>query len=226
MFVNNRLLTNRSGYHCSIIQKITDITGENTMQQSQQKTDRRVLYTKRILRETLLELMQEKPIARITPTELCRRADMNRNTFYTHYDSPEALLKSIEGELYEQVKSSIDSSLNAGSISALLTEICQAIYDSRDLCAVLFSEYGDKDFLWQIIDLAHDRTLLEWQAVGLPDNRELAEMLYCFSANGSVAVIQQWILHGMQKSPFEIAQFIEQTSYFGLQGFMQKFTKF
>ena len=190
--------------------------------QNTTKTDRRVLYTKMFLKESLLALMKEKPIAKITPTELCRHAKMNRNTFYTHYDSPEALLKSIEDEMYEQVRRSIESSLTTGSISALLTEICQAIYDHRDLCAVLFSEYGDKDFLRHIIDLAHDRTITEWKAAGMHSDDEQAEMLYCYSVNGSVSVIQKWTLDGMKKSPQEIAQFLEKTSYFGLHGFIGK----
>jgi len=188
--------------------------------QNTEKTDRRVLYTKMFLRESLLALMKEKPIVKITPTELCRHAKMNRNTFYTHYDSPEALLRSIEDEMYEQIQSSIERSVSSESISALLTEICGAIYDHRDLCAVLFSQYGDKDFLKRIIDLAHDRTIAEWRAAGILHDGELAEMLYCYSVNGSVAVIQKWIMDGMRKSPQEIAGFLDKTSYFGLRGFI------
>lgn len=184
------------------------------------KVDRRVLYTKMFLRESLLALMKEKPIAKITLSELCRHAGINRNTFYAHYSSPEALLGTIQEELYEQVKQSIERSSKNGSISTLLTEICQAIYDSRDLCAVLFSEYGDKDFLRQIIDLAHDRTIAEWKVSGIEDKKEQIEMLYQFSVSGSVAVIQKWIQEGMGKSPREIAFFIERASYFGLQGFL------
>ena len=184
------------------------------------KTDRRVLYTKIFLRESLLALMMEKPISKITPTELCRHAKMNRNTFYSHYNSPEALLESIEIELYEQIRQSIESPLKTGSISTLLTEICQAIYEHRDLCAALFSDFGDKDYLRRIIGLAHDRTVTEWKAAGMGNDNEQLEMLYCFSVNGSVALIQQWIQEGMKNSPQEIAHFLERASYFGLQGFI------
>ena len=190
--------------------------------QNVEKTDRRVLYTKMFLKESLLTLMKEKPIAKITPTELCRHAGMNRNTFYAHYDSPEALLKSIEDEMYEQIWHSIECSLTSGSISSLLTEICQSIYDHRDLCAVLFSKYGDKDFLRRIIDLAHDSTIAEWNAAGMPDDSEQIEMLYCHSVNGSVSVIQKWILDGMKNSPNEIAMFIEKATYYGLRGFIER----
>jgi len=191
------------------------------MEENEKKTDRRVMYTKMFLKESLLALMKEKPIAKITPTELCRHAKMNRNTFYTHYDSPEALLKSIEDEMYEQIRHSIERSLMYGSISTLLTEICEAIFDHRDLCAVLFTEYGDKDFLRRIIDLAHERTVSEWEAAGMQNDNEQAEMLYWYSVNGSVSVIQKWILDGIRKTPQEIARFIETTSYFGLQGFIK-----
>ena len=184
------------------------------------KTDRRVLYTKMFLRESLLTIMKEKPIAKITPTELCRHAGLNRNTFYTHFNSPEALLDSIENEFYEQVRHSIEHSLVDGDITSSLTGICQSIFDNRDLCAVLFTEYGNKDFLRRIIDLAHDRTVSEWNVLGVKEDSEQMEMLYCFSVNGSVSVIQKWIQDGMKSTPNEIAQFIEKASNFGLRGFI------
>ncbi|WP_085834069.1 TetR/AcrR family transcriptional regulator [Clostridium merdae] len=192
------------------------------MPQSNEKMDRRVIYTKLFLREALLELIKTKPIAKITPTELCRYAKINRNTFYTHYNSPEELLESIEDELFEQIKQSIERSLKNDRISTLLTEICRAIYKNSDLCNVLFTENGDKDFLRRIIYLAHDKTIAEWKLAGLQEDEEQIEMLYCYSVNGSVSVIQQWILAGMKKNPEEIAQFIERASYAGLRGFLSK----
>ena len=43
--------------------------------------DRRVKYTLLALRGSLLELMREKDVSRITVKELCERADVNRGTF-------------------------------------------------------------------------------------------------------------------------------------------------
>lgn len=184
------------------------------------RVDRRVLYTKMFLRESLLELMKEKPIGKITPTELCRRADINRNTFYTHYDSPEALLHSIQNELFEQIRQSVEQSWKNGSMPAFLTEVCQVIHDNGDLCKTLFSDYGDKDFLRRIVDLAHDKTIAEWKAAGMKEDSGQPELLYAFSVNGSVAVIQKWIQDGMRYTPEEIALFIEKASFTGLKAFL------
>lgn len=190
------------------------------MKQKREKIDRRVLYTRMFLRESLLELMREKPVGRITPTELCRRAGINRNTFYSHYDSPEALLGSIEEELFEQIRRSVERSLRYERLPALLTEICQSILENGDLCKTLFSDFGDKDFLARIINLVHDRCIAEWREAGIKEDEEQVELLFSYSVSGSVSVIQKWIQGGMKKSPGEIALFIQKASYFGLQAFI------
>lgn len=187
----------------------------------QEKIDRRVLVTKMFLRESLLELIQAKPIGKITPTELCRHADINRNTFYKHYDSPEALLTSIENELFEKIRLSVERSWETSGMPAFLTEICQAIRDNGDLCRTLFSDFGDKDFLRRIVDLAHDKTIAQWKAAGMRDDAGQFELLYAFSVSSSVAVIQKWIQDGMTYTPGQIAAFIEKSTYFGLQGFLK-----
>ena len=78
-------------------------------QEQKTKTDRRVLYTKMFLKESLLELMKEKPVDKITPTELCRKADINRNTFYAHYYSTRDVLEEIETEFSTQIIESLSN---------------------------------------------------------------------------------------------------------------------
>ena len=62
------------------------------------KLDRRIRYTKSIIKKSLLELMQNTPYERITVKELCQKADINRATFYSHYDSLATLMEEIEYE--------------------------------------------------------------------------------------------------------------------------------
>lgn len=56
--------------------------------------DARVRYTRRMIETSFLELLEEKPVSRITVTQLCERAQINRATFYKHYlDIPDLLEK-------------------------------------------------------------------------------------------------------------------------------------
>ena len=73
------------------------------------KTDARVKYTKMVLKKALLELMQHKPVNKITVKEICERAELNRATFYAHYSDCFDLLESIEEELFGQFERSMQS---------------------------------------------------------------------------------------------------------------------
>lgn len=76
-------------------------------------TDRRSLRTKRNIREAFLELIQIKELRKITITELADKADIDRKTFYLHYESISGILveigNDIEKELYDIIKNNQES---------------------------------------------------------------------------------------------------------------------
>lgn len=185
------------------------------------KEDRRIKYTKMALRQSLLELMKKQPIFKITVTDICANADINRNTFYSHYSSPEDLLWQIEEELYNDIKQSVERSLKTETISTFINEICLSIADNGDLCKILFSEYGDKEFLKRIMYIARDKSLQEWKNISKDIDTHTLEKLYTFIANGAVALIQVWIQDGMKQSPQEVAMFIDQLTIHGLYGMLK-----
>lgn len=65
-------------------------------------TDRRTKYTKNVIRQALMELLKEKPISKITVTDICKLADINRSTFYSYYEDVYALMTQMQNELFEK----------------------------------------------------------------------------------------------------------------------------
>ena len=61
--------------------------------------DRRVIKTKKNIKESFIRLLSEKPFDDITVTELCAAAGMSRITFYTHYADKYELTESLFQEL-------------------------------------------------------------------------------------------------------------------------------
>ena len=56
--------------------------------------DRRIRRTRTAVFNAVLDLMVEKDTSKITVLELCKRADINKSTFYLHYKSMEDCLQS------------------------------------------------------------------------------------------------------------------------------------
>ncbi len=57
--------------------------------------DKRIIKTKRNLKETLIKLIKEKPFEKINVTNLCKLAQTSRITFYTYYEDKYALLEEL-----------------------------------------------------------------------------------------------------------------------------------
>lgn len=187
------------------------------------KTDRRVLYTKMFLKESLLELMKEKPVDKITPTELCRKAEINRNTFYAHYYSTRDVLEEIEVEFSTQIIDSLSNRFSAENIdiSQMLNEICHIIYEKRDFCKILLSENGDSAFFERIIMIGKSVIIDGWRKEGVGLSDDQMDMFFSYIVIGSVALIRKWAASDMKNTPAEIATLLERATYGGINGMIE-----
>ena len=65
----------------------------------QKKTDLRVVRTRKAIRDAFCAMIMEMDYPEITIKELTQRAMINRNTFYLHYGSIDALLRELQDEI-------------------------------------------------------------------------------------------------------------------------------
>ena len=163
----------------------------------EKKTDRRILKTKRALRESLLYLLKEQPIQKISVSRLCEKSDINRSTFYTYYSSPMDLLESIEDEILNTLEEDMIQFEKENSISQLMNSIIFYISEHKQLVRLLFS----------------DRR---------PDyDAEALSSLHIYIVSGCMAVIRQWITGGFKESEEEISSMLEKLSASTSAGFLQ-----
>ncbi len=74
--------------------------------------DRRIVRSERsraALKRAFLELFQWKEPEEITVVELCRKAGVNRSTFYAHYDYMDKLIREVLWESVAKVFGSMDT---------------------------------------------------------------------------------------------------------------------
>ena len=175
------------------------------------KMDRKKRYTRMVLQDSLIELMREKPINKITIKELCENADVNRSTFYAHFSDQFELLSTIEEETLSWAKVAFENLVGSASDEAEtikgLEGICQYIADNSKHLQILMSEQGDISFQKQLFTLVYHLLGINPQANqnGEGDSKELSLI---FAVNGCVGLIQHWLKTGLRESPQEIAGII------------------
>ena len=90
------------------------------------KTDARVRYTRKVIQDAFLDILKEKPISRITVKEVCDKAEINRGTFYKHYQDCYDLLDKIEEEGLREFEKML-ASIEAAGAQAALTAILNTL---------------------------------------------------------------------------------------------------
>lgn len=114
--------------------------------------DRRTNRTRHLLKELLLDRLKDKELDKISVTELCRLADINRSTFYLHYSDIYDLLEDIERDSLEIFDTLSDDILHcAMDPEQVIRMILQYIYEQKELLMLLLLKTKRYDF-WQKID--------------------------------------------------------------------------
>ena len=63
------------------------------------KTDKRTINTKKIIKNAVIDLMEEQQTSDISVTDISKRTGINRNTFYIHYNSVSEAISDVEDDV-------------------------------------------------------------------------------------------------------------------------------
>ena len=74
----------------------------------QRKTDRRTLYTRQLIKDVFLEELSKKSYSKLSVSEICKIAEINRGTFYLHYLDLDDVLDDIFTDFLSGTTSLVD----------------------------------------------------------------------------------------------------------------------
>lgn len=158
--------------------------------------DRRARRSRRLLKESLLELMKRKPFSDISVRDVTDAADMNRGTFYLHYSGTLELLKSLEEDLLSEIQSLVDAHMQetvaVGSVAPVFEPVLDFAIDHRETCTILFSGSEASGFFLAIQRLVHENGAPLVKAWYRPADPRLTEYLLNFLAWGFIGLLAEW----------------------------------
>lgn len=171
-------------------------------------SDARVRYTRMVIKREFLALLQEKPVGRITVKELCERCEINRATFYKHYQDPFDLLEKMEEELLDSLKKGLaeQNFANCG-LKEFFAEILKDMKEHGSMYLVIGSENGDSSFGAKVFVTCYREVFSRTEGWGM--SKEEQELLYHFISAGCSGLMSYWFKNGMEEPAELVAGVME-----------------
>lgn len=173
--------------------------------------NRRVKMTKRMMKEALLELLEKQSLEKITVTDICEKADVNRSTFYAYYEDIGQLLLEIENDVLNNLPGAPESSVTDSDESFLsaLEDFFDYVCENERLFRVLIVQRDSSSFNHRLVNsvMEHYR-----KPSGVGDNKLLERYAYVYCVNGVIGIMKEWINGHFPISTKEFARIVLQMS--------------
>lgn len=186
--------------------------------------DRRVVRTRKAIRQAFLTLMQETEYQKITITGIAREADIDRKTFYLHYQSVEDLANEIvQDEADRIVRTCLDSLENSDddeNVVDLFKRLSLGL--APDLKSMkLIASHTPYELVLKKLESSLTASLIEQDTLGLKKLGPYLDFCVAYFSAGLVAVIRRWILDESEIPLEDIAQVTHTLVHSGLDGIVR-----
>ena len=148
--------------------------------------------TKRMIKDAYLELLEDNPSEKISVTDICRTADVNRSTFYAYYEDTIQLREDIENDVLALVPvlSDIPDTITSDEqFVDILEKFFSYIQDNRRMFRTLILKSDNRVFSRRLIE-----TVLEKYNIDSGIGSSLTSRYeYVFIVSGVIGLLGSWI---------------------------------
>lgn len=180
--------------------------------------DLRVRLTHRMIIDAFLQLRREKPLRKITVSELCARAGVGRGTFYAHFLDVYDLNEKLETYLLTEFTQTLKETLDQSDATASVRRVCRTVFalleKNERVCRLLLSA-DNAEGVARFVEMGR-QLCMEYYAVYFSHTpREKVAQFYRFVSSGCIACLQARLAQ-KQRPPVE--QFADEMSEIILKG--------
>lgn len=170
----------------------------------EKRENRRVRMTKQMMKDALLELLDQQKLVNISVTAICETADIHRSTFYNYYKDPEDLLKDIEKDLLDKIPTpprEFDRQ-NQEQLLTLTTAYFDDVKKNKRAYRMLLGESAGNSFASAMVEYLCSQSFSI-----IRDADELTgRYTRLYIANGTVGMLREWIERDCPISSRKIAE--------------------
>lgn len=171
------------------------------------KNNQRFQQKEADIRQVFMELLTHSRIDKITVSEICKKAKINRSTFYAHFIDVYDLLEKTDIEMSKKMVGAFTDH-NAKSIGEGFENLFQFIKDNADFYVAYFNNAGNSSILNVVLpDTITDGVVTLIQELGY---KSMEEYRYheCFFKSGISGLLKLWLNNGCKETPHELSDII------------------
>ena len=190
-----------------------------------EKIDPRVKRTRQLLQKALMELLTEESFHNVTVQDIAARAEVNRATFYAHFDDKFALLNYSLREDFQarlDAKLPADPALTMENLRIVTLTVYEFLSEFLNRCAPVQQSHEEMIMVMQVQRQLHD-TILSWVTrSGAPVQGEQKAEVIATTVSWAVwgTAAQEGGCHGHKLAPSLIADQVLALLKTGLQDYL------
>ena len=169
-----------------------------------QNENRRVRMTKQLIKDALLELLEQNDLKKISVTAICETADVNRSTFYNYYSDPTDLLTEIEQEYMSMIPNGSDfpDQISQEELLKTTSAFFDYVKKNEKVSRILFDESICSHFASNLVDFIYSGKFTFKEA-----KDDMTSHYYrLYIANGTAGMLRDWVKNGFPVSSMKIAE--------------------
>ena len=164
------------------------------------RVDPRIIRTKRMFKVALTSLLQENnDLSKVTVQKLAERAELNRATFYLHYQDIEDLMEQMVNEVLGELSQKI--SLVSEENQPPIVPFLEHLYEHAALFKVMLE---NKDFRFRLFDIIKDIVSVRREKRRAKENSSQVPIEIIVSS--TFGIVSWWIQEGTPYSPNYLAK--------------------
>lgn len=171
--------------------------------------NQRVRLTKQLLQESLMQLLKKEDINKISVSEICKNAQINRSTFYRYYGSQYELLNDVEMNILTQIETYLNEDSQTSDLSKMYIMLT-FFEERREHYYLLLNNTVDEGFPEKLMNLPAVKSQM-LDLLNEKYNPDEVEYLYALIVKSGFEMIKKWLNKEQRESPAQMAGFIENT---------------
>lgn len=155
--------------------------------------DLRSRYSKNVIKDALKKLLETKSITKISVTELCALAKINRGTFYNHFNDIIDVYESIQVDFYNYIIEKLETKSVTSIDGQYFKQILLFVFEFPTIVKIILEDSRSQNkLLSKLIDYTKEKYLSDFTTMFPYLSEDEINHLSTYTINGTLSFMIEY----------------------------------